>query len=148
VTVADDDPLVPEPEVVAEAEADPELEAATVGTVFPTAEQELAKACMAAFALDPQRLVICDSTFEASAPHIVERSAGLVSVLIAASRQAGGDAITSLELAAKMAKRTVNLLANILRLFVVDVVECPRIEYGERGFYWRKDCFARRAMLK
>jgi len=119
---------VADPVVVAEAEADPEVEAVTVGTVFPAAEQELAKACMAAPALDPQRLVICDSTFEASAPHMVERSAGLVSVLTAARRQAGGVARTSLEQVDKRAKRTVNLLANILKLSVIDAVECPRIE--------------------
>jgi len=64
----------------------------------------------------------------------VERSAGLVSVLTAASRQAGGEAMTSVEQAVKSAKRTVNLLANILRLSVVDAGECPRIEYGEGGF--------------
>jgi len=58
VTVPDEDPPVADPVVVAEAEADPEVEAATVGTVFPAAKQELAKACMAAFALDPQRLAI------------------------------------------------------------------------------------------
>lgn len=113
MTVAEEDPLVTEPEVVAEAEADPELEAAMVGTVFPAAKQVLAKACIAAFASDPQRLIICDSTFEASDPHMVERSAGLVSVLTAASRQAGGDATTSLEQVVKMAKRTVDLMANI-----------------------------------
>jgi len=124
VMVADEDPLVADPEAVADAETDPELEAATVGTVFPAAKQELAKACMAACALDPQRLVICDSTFEASSPHIVERSAGLVSVLTAASRQAGGEATTSLEQAVKRAKRMVNLMANIfVELSVVNAIE-------------------------
>jgi len=105
VIVADEDPPVAVSEVVADAEADLVLEAAAVGTVFPAAKQELANACMAAFALEPQRLVICDSTFEASTPHIVERSAGLVSVLTAASRQAGGEATASLEQAVKRAKR-------------------------------------------
>lgn len=43
--------------------------------------QTSSKAVMAAFVLLPQRLLICDLTFEASDPHTTGRSAGASSVL-------------------------------------------------------------------
>jgi len=114
VTPADPVPVViePVPEVAA---ADPDADTA-VGTVFPAAEQLLANACMAAFTFDPlQRLCICASTFVASEPQIVERSAGFGSVLIAANKHAGGSAAAAkLAHAEKTASRATDLKANIV----------------------------------
>ena len=84
-------------------------------TILPAAAQLLANADIAAFALDPQRLWICDSTLEASEPHMVERSEGFCSVLIAAKRHAGGVAITILADSVRRAKHNVDFIINILK---------------------------------
>lgn len=108
--IIDDADPVMEPDTV--AEEDPE--AIVVGTVKPAAEHVLANACNAAPALEPQRFVIWVSTFEASDPQIVLRSAGLCSVLTAAKRHAGGLATTSLAQEAKSARITVDLAETML----------------------------------
>jgi len=118
VTIADPVPLVIEP-VPEVAVADPDADTA-VGTVFPAAEQVLANACMAAFTLDPlQRFCICVSTFVASEPQMVDRSAGFGSVLIAANKHAGGSAATNLAHTERRARRTADLKANIIQLVLL-----------------------------